>query len=259
MRTLELFKTPCQTASHHLDWVEGCPLAKLNTALDQLDWADINVKLDSEGYAVLPGLLGTEVAHSLALHAITPAPHMAQVPSVGQGRGEWRYFNTDMPAPLGEWRSVFYRHLVVIANRWNAALAVDYRYPAEMDDFLRENREVGQTRGQSHLCRLGVEDSVPLHQHNEGDHVFPLQIIALLSEPDADFQGGEWVMTEQRPRMQSRPLVVPLKRGDIAIIATAKRPFKGHQGYYRVNLKHAISRVRKGERMGLEVLFHNAY
>ena len=137
-------------------------------------------------------------------------------------------------------------------------MGVDHRYPAELEDFLRRNQKAGQTRAQSHMSRLGVEDHVSLHQRNDGEQVFPMQIVAVLSEPGAEFQGGEFVMTEQRPRMQSRPSVLPLKLGDAAIIATAERPFKGTKGYYRVNLKHAISRVRKGERIGLELSFHDA-
>ena len=112
--------------------------------------------------------------------------------------------------------------------------------------------------GQSHLSRLGVEDYLPLHQRNAGGQVFPMQVVALLSEPGKDFDGGEFVMTEQRPRMQSRPMVLPLGLGDAAIIGTAERPFKGTRGHYRVNLKHAVSRVRSGERVGLELTFHDA-
>lgn len=217
-------------------------LFECDATLDQLDWAQISLQLEIEGYAVLPGLLSAAVIDNLAQH----------IPA------QWRYFETDLPTPLAEWRTALYRRLAPLANRWNDTLAIDYRYPATLDAFARQNREAGQTRGQSHLFRLSVEDHVPLHQHTAGEHVFPLQLVALLSEPGVDFQGGELVMTEQRPRLQSRPMVVPLKRGDVAIIATAVRPFKSTQGYYRVNLKHAISRVRGGERVGLEVLFHDA-
>jgi len=137
-------------------------------------------------------------------------------------------------------------------------MGIDHRYPAELEDFLRHNQKAGQTRAQSHLSRLGLEDHVSLHQRNDGEQVFPMQIVAVLSEPGTDFRGGEFVMTEQRPRMQSRPMVLPLKLGDAAIITVAERPFKVTKGYYRVNLKHAIGRVRKGERIGLELSFHDA-
>jgi hypothetical protein len=229
-----------------------------NTTIDSLDWASLATQLDAEGYAMLPGLLGADVACALARQ--TEASDAVRVPlaSGDLGRGELLYFDCGLPVPLEAWRTAFYRHLAVIANRWNETLGVDGRYPVELGDFLRRNQKSGQTRAQSHLSRLGVEDHVLLHQRNNGEQVFSMQIVALLSEPGADFLGGEFVMTEQRPRMQSRPLVLPLKFGDAAIITTAERPSKGTKGYYRVNLKHAISRVRQGERIGLELSFHDA-
>lgn len=233
-----------------------------DTTLDRLDWADIALQLGAEGYAVLPNLLGVDVARNLAqsLTRQAAAPGIQRVPleSEALGHGELFYFGAAMPAPLEMWRTALYHRLVGIANRWNETLGVAHRYPAELDEFVRRNRKAGQTRAQSHLSRLGAEDHVSLHQRNNGSQVFPLQIIAVLSEPGVDFQGGEFVMTEQRPRMQSRPAVLPLKLGDAAIITTAERPFKGTKGYYRVNLKHAISRVRQGERVGMELSFHDA-
>lgn len=233
-------------------------MTALDTCLDRLDWADIGSQLDAEGYALLPGLLDAGLARSLAQQTAAPDARRVSLESSGLGCGQLYYFGAGMPAPLEPWRAALYRRLVVHANCWNDTLEVERRYPAELEEFQRHNRNAGQTRALSHLSRLGVEDHVSLHQRNEGEQVFPMQIVALLSEPGTDFQGGEFVMTEQRPRMQSRPLVVPLKLGDAAIIATAGRPCKGAKGYYRVNLKHAISRVRKGERIGLELSFHDA-
>lgn len=227
-------------------------------AMDRLDWTAIATQLDSEGFCLLPGLLGADVARGLARQAAASNASRVTLESSDLGRGELFYFRAGLPPPLAQWRTELYRCLVVIANRWNETLGIDHRCPAELEDFLRLNREAGQTRAQSHLSRLGVEDHVSLHQRKDGEQVFPLQVVALLSEPGTDFHGGEFVMTEQRPRMQSRPLVLPLKLGDAAIIATAERPFKGTKGYYRVNLKHAVSRVRKGERIGLELSFHDA-
>jgi hypothetical protein len=227
-------------------------------ALDRLDWASIATQLDAEGHAMLRGLLGPDDAHDLARQAAGAKTVHVPLASTDPGRGEWLYFERRLPAPLETWRIALYPPLAAIANRWNEALGVDRRYPVQLDAFLRRNREAGQTRALSHLSRLGVDDHVPLHQRNEGEHVFPMQIVALLSEPGVDFQGGEFVMVEQRPRMQSRPMVLPLERGDAAIITTAERPFKGAKGHYRVNLKHAISRVRAGERVGLELSFHDA-
>jgi uncharacterized protein len=228
-----------------------------DTLIEHLDWVDIARQLDIEGYAALPGLFGGAAARELARQAVTmdSARHV-RLASADLGQGDMYYFGASLPAPLEAWRPIFYRHLAAIANHWNLTLGVGHRYPEEFGDFLRLNQETGQTQGQCHVSRLGAEDYVPLHQRNDVTHVFPLQIVALLSEPGKDFHGGEFVMTEQRPRMQSRPLVLPLKLGDAAIITTARRPFKGAHGYYRVNLKHAISRVRMGERIGLELSFH---
>ncbi|MEL7554058.1 2OG-Fe(II) oxygenase [Pseudomonas protegens] len=233
-------------------------MPELNKILDRLDWMDVSLQLDAEGFAVLPGVLGAEMARGLAQQVTASGIRRVTLESIDLGRGELLYFDTGLPTPLHTWRTVLYRRLVVIANRWNETLGIDYRFPAELDDFVRHNRESGQTRGQSHLNRLGVEDHVSLHQRNDGELLFPMQIVALVSEPGSDFKGGEFVMTEQRPRMQSRPMVVPLKLGDVAIITTAERPFRGTKGYYRVNLKHAISRVRWGERIGLELSFHDS-
>ncbi|WP_242663729.1 2OG-Fe(II) oxygenase [Achromobacter insolitus] len=233
-------------------------MTAFDTDLDRFDWATIGSQLDAEGYALLPGLLGADTARSLARQVDAPQARRASLESSGLGRGDLYYFDAGLPAPLEHWRAAFYRRLAVHANRWNQILGVRAHYPAELGEFLERNRNAGQHQAQSHLSRLGVEDYVALHQRNEGELVFPMQIVALLSEPGAGFQGGEFVMTEQRPRMQSRPLVVPLKFGDAAIIATAERPFQGSKGYYRVNLKHALSRVRQGERIGLELSFHDA-
>jgi hypothetical protein len=239
--------------------MDGFLMTASNTTIDRLDWACIAAQLDAEGHAILPGLLGADAARNLARQTETMnAAHRVSLASADLGRGELFYFGASLPAPLEAWRMTFYRHLAVIANRWNETLGIDARYPAELGDFLRHNQKAGQTQAQSHLNRLGVEGYVSLHQRNDGEQIFPLQIVALLSEPGKDFHGGEFVMTEQRPRMQSRPIVLPLKLGDAAIITTAKRPFKGTKGYYRANLKHAVSRVRMGERIGLELSFHDA-
>ena len=167
---------------------------------------------------------------------------------------------TELPPPplVTDLRTSFYRHLAPVANRWNELLDVSHRYPDTLDTFSLQNRKAGQARSQSNLSRLREGDYQALHQRSDGEHVFPLQLVALLSEPGKDFTGGEFVMTEQRPRMQSRPMVPPLRRGNVAIIAVAQRPHKGTKGYYRGNLKHAISRVRSGERIGLKLLFHDA-
>ncbi|WP_211946855.1 2OG-Fe(II) oxygenase [Cupriavidus yeoncheonensis] len=228
------------------------------TMFDRLDWPDIAAQLDLQGYAVLSGLLTPEQARHAAQ---LPALRGVSLARAGLGRGELLGFGDALPAPWDVWRVALYRRLAPIANHWNArldaGLDAGYRYPAELDVFLQHNRQAGQVRPQSHLTRLRTGDYIALHQRSDGKHVFPLQVIALLSEPGVDFLGGEFVMTEQRPRMQSRPMVLPLALGDLAIIGTAQRPFRGARGDYRVNLRHAISRVRDGERIGVELSFHD--
>jgi hypothetical protein len=200
--------------------------------IDSLDWHDIAVQLDREGYALLPGLFGADD---------TPAQPL-----------------NDPPA----WRDAFYRRLAPIANRWNQTMELSARYPATLDEFQKQYRKTDLfcTRSQIRVSHLYQGEYQPLHhiQATEDEHTFPLQLVVLLSEPGRDFSGGEFVMTEQRPRMQTRPMVLPLRKGDAAIIAVAQRPCKGSKGHYRVNLKHAISRLHSGERIGMEILFHDA-
>ncbi|QYY29924.1 2OG-Fe(II) oxygenase [Cupriavidus pinatubonensis] len=226
---------------------------------DRLDWQEIAAQLDQDGYAGLPGLLSPEQARELGRDAgQSGAFHHHSLESAGLGRGEMVCLGGVLPDPWADWRTALYCKLAPIANRWNALMNIDYRYPRELREFIKHNREAGQSQPLSCLHRLRSGDYLALHQRADGEHVFPLQVIALLSEPGVDFQGGEFVMTEQRPRMQSRPAVVPLGIGDMAIISTARRPHKGAGGHYRVNLRHAISRVRAGDRIGVELSFHNA-
>lgn len=225
----------------------------IHAAIDRLDWAGSGAQLDAEGHAVLPGLLGADLASELAQRM-----RAAKDAKGEPGGADLLYFGATLPAPLDAWRTALYGPLAAISNRWNATLGIAARYPAALQGFQRLNQQAGQTRGQSYLSRLVIGNHVPLHPRNHGYQVFPLQVVAVLSELGVDFQGGEFVMTEQRPRMQSRPAVLPLQLGDLALIATAQRPFKGSKGTYRVNLKHAISRVREGERVGLELSFHDA-
>jgi len=230
-----------------------------NAAIERLNWVEIASKLDIEGYVLLPGLIGADAAGALArgTENIENARRV-DLTSADLGRGQLIFSGTRLPDPFETWRAAFYRRLSVVANRWSEILRVRREYPSELEEFSRRNQRAGQVRAQSHLNRLGMEDYLSLHQINVGADVFPMQVVALLSEPGTDFLGGEFVMTEQRPRMQSRPIVVPLRFGDAAIITTAERPFKGTKGYYRVNLKHAITRVRWGQRIGVELTFHNA-
>jgi hypothetical protein len=224
-----------------------------------LDWASIETELDREGYATLPGLLSESQVNDLAApRNSTSNAHRVLLASEGLGNGDLYFFSQTLPALVADFRTSFYKRLVMVADRWNGMLGQPHRYPRTLDAFLLRNRKAGHIFPQSNLIRLRQGGYQALHRRNDGEQFFPMQLVALLSQPGEDFTGGEFVMTEQRPRMQSRPMVVPLHKGDMAIIAVAQRPHRGTNGYYRVNSKHAISRVHSGERVGLEILFHDA-
>src|SRR5690606_31069309 len=178
---------------------QGFPMMPPPTELKNLDWAAIASQMDSEGYAVLPGLLAPEQIHALAQRIGGDAALRHEpLSSLDLGRGDLYVFQSDLPDPLAAWRKAFYEHLAPIANRWNEALDAAYRYPALLEEFLQRNREAGQTRPLSHLSRLGESDYMALHRQSEGEHVFPMQVVARLAAAGTDFTGGEFVMTEQR-------------------------------------------------------------
>ena len=232
----------------------------MDRRVDDYDWLRIAQHLDAHGWALLPKLL---TAHECATMAglytddrlfrshIVMARH-------GFGRGEYKYFAYPLPGMVSALRSALYPHLAPIANRWNAALGLDERYPDAHADFITRCHRAGQTRPTPLLLQYGEDDFNALHQDVYGEHVFPLQVAILLSEPDEDFTGGEFVLTEQRPRMQSRAEVVPLRRGDGVAFAVRHRPVQGTRGVYRVNLRHGVSRLRSGCRHTVGVIFHDA-
>jgi len=176
----------------------------------------------------------------------------------GFGRGEYKYFAYPLPEPVAAFRSSLYPRLAPIANRWNESMGVPVRYPSAHAEFLARCHEAGQARPTPLLLQYAEGDFNALHQDLYGEHVFPLQVAILLSEPGRDFTGGEFVLTEQRPRMQSRAEVVPLRQGDAVIFAVAHRPAHGTRGVYRVNLRHGVSRVRSGHRHTVGIIFHDA-
>ncbi len=225
-----------------------------------LDWRAISEELDERGSAVLPGILLRQECEALA--ALYPSDELFRSRIVmarhGFGRGEYKYFRYPLPEIIGELRAALYPQLVSVANRWNSSLGIDARYPEAHGDFIRRCHNAGQQRPTPLLLQYGEGDYNCLHQDLYGEHVFPLQVAILLSEPCRDFNGGEFVLVEQRPRMQSRAEVVPLRQGDAVAFAVHHRPVKGARGFYRVNLRHGVSRLRSGRRYTAGIIFHDA-
>lgn len=225
------------------------------------DWEAAAAGLDAAGYALLPGLLNEhECADLAALYDGDESRFRSRVVMArhGFGRGEYRYFAYPLPATVAALRAALYPPLAAIANRWCEALGSETRYPAAHADFIQRCHAAGQCRPTPLLLRYGEGDYNCLHQDLYGEQVFPLQAAILLSQPGRDFSGGEFVLTEQRPRMQSRAEVVPLAQGDAVIFAVHQRPVPGARGFYRVNMRHGVSRLRAGHRHCLGVIFHDA-
>jgi hypothetical protein len=228
--------------------------------VEAIDWAGVAAALDADGAAVVEGLLARAQCEALAALYDEDAVFRSRVVMArhGFGRGEYRYFAYPLPDLVAGLRAAFYPHLAPIANRWHEAMGLAARFPARHADFLARCHAAGQARPTPLLLRYAAGDHNCLHQDLYGEHVFPLQLVVLLAEPGRDFEGGEFVLTEQRPRMQSRPLVLPLRQGDAALIAVHQRPVQGTRGTYRVNLRHGVSTVRAGRRHALGIIFHDA-
>ncbi|MGB3580306.1 MAG: 2OG-Fe(II) oxygenase [Roseiarcus sp.] len=229
-------------------------------AIDALDWPAIEREVDAYGCAVAPKLLTAEDCRGLAALYADDALFRSRIVmgAHGFGRGEYKYFADPLPDLIAALRRGLYRRLAPLADRWNAAMGIDVRYPAEHEAFRARCHAAGQTRPTPLLLRYRPGDYNCLHQDVYGAHVFPLQVAILLSEPGRDFTGGEFVLTEQRPRMQSRAEVVNLSQGDGVIFAVRERPVQGARGAYRVNMRHGVSRLKSGERFTLGVIFHDA-
>ena len=228
--------------------------------VNSLDWQRISQELDSQGSIVLERLIAVDQCQALA--AMYPKDEFFRSRVVmgrhGFGRGEYKYFNYPLPNIIAELRTELYSRLVPVANRWNAAMGSEIRYPEKHAEFLERCHSAGQVRPTPLLLQYGESDYNCLHQDLYGEHVFPIQVAILLSEPSRDFTGGEFVLTEQRPRMQSRAEVVPLAQGDGVAFAVHVRPVQGTRGFYRVNLRHGVSRLRSGHRHTVGVIFHDA-
>jgi uncharacterized protein len=225
-----------------------------------LDWPALDEQLQTFGCATTgPLLTPDECAELKALYDQESAFRSRVIMARhGFGRGEYKYFAYPLPEAVAELRTRLYPHLAEIANTWNEALGIATRYPEELGAYLARCHKAGQTRPTPLLLKYGPGDYNCLHQDLYGEHVFPLQLTVLLSDPQHDFTGGEFVLTEQRPRMQSRTEVVPLQQGEAVIFPVHHRPVRGTRGTYRVNMRHGVSRLRGGNRFTLGVIFHDA-
>jgi hypothetical protein len=235
-------------------------LASPAARVASIDWTGVAADLDAHGCATLERLVTPDECAALAMLYPIDERFRSRVVMArhGFGRGEYKYFGYPLPDLVAALRAALYPRLVPTANRWNEALRIDVRYPADHAEYLRRCHEAGQDRPTPLLLKYGTGDYNCLHQDLYGKHVFPLQVTILLSHPGRDFDGGEFVLTEQRPRMQSRPEVVPLRCGDAAVFAVHHRPVQGTRGVYRVNLRHGVSRVRSGHRYTAGIIFHDA-
>ena len=225
-----------------------------------MDWHVAADELDASGCAVMKGVLSAADCASLANSFDAEARFRSHIVMArhGFGRGEYKYFAYPLPKQIAALRTDLYPPLAEIANRWNGALGVAERYPPDHAAFLDRCHAAGQAKPTPLLLRYGAGDYNCLHQDLYGPLAFPLQVAVLLSDPESDFSGGEFVLTEQRPRMQSRVEVVPLQRGDAVIFPVHHRPVRGTRGMYRVNLRHGVSRIRTGHRSTLGIIFHDA-
>jgi hypothetical protein len=236
------------------------PFPDITARVAALDWTQASGDLDAQGCAILKGLLSPDECRALAALYPNDAHFRSRVVMGrhGFGRGEYKYFSYPLPDLIAALRPELYARLVDTANRWNLAMGIDISYPAQHEAFLKRCHDAGQARPTPLLLQYEEGDYNCLHQDLYGEHVFPLQVAFLLSEPGRDFEGGEFVLTEQRPRMQSRAEVVSLSQGDAVVFAVHHRPVQGTRGAYRVNVRHGVSRLRSGRRHTLGVIFHDA-
>jgi len=228
--------------------------------LAALDWQSLAAALDAHGCAVVKDLIAPEACAALAASYDVDGAFRSRIVMArhGFGRGEYKYFAYPLPPVVGELRAALYSPLASIANHWNAALGIAVRYPDTLDEFLDRCHRAGQTKPTPLVLRYAEGDYNCLHQDVYGEHLFPIQATVLLAEPGRDFTGGEFVLAEQRPRMQSRVEVVPLERGDCVVFPVRHRPVRGSRGSYRVTMRHGVSRLRSGHRHTLGIIFHDA-
>ena len=226
----------------------------------RIDWDHVADELSHQGAAILKTLLTPDECRTISSLYPDDSRFRSRIVMArhGFGKGEYKYFTYPLPELIGGLRPALYARLAPVANHWNERMGLPLRYPAEHDAFLKLCHEAGQLRPTPLLLQYGPGDYNCLHQDLYGELAFPLQVAILLSEPGEDFTGGEFVLTEQRPRMQSRPEVVPLRQGDAVAFAVHHRPVEGTRGPYRVNLRHGVSRLRSGRRHTVGIIFHDA-
>jgi hypothetical protein len=228
--------------------------------VDSIDWPAASADLDAQGWTIFPRLLSAQECDAIVDLYDDEKRFRSQVIMArhGYGRGEYKYFAYPLPALVEGLRTALYSRLAPVANRWHEAMGLDVRFPSDHAAFIDRCHAAGQTRPTPLLLQYGKNDYNCLHQDLYGEHVFPLQVAILLKDPGQDFEGGEFVLTEQRPRMQSRAEVVPLRKGDAVVFAVNSRPVQGTRGSYRVNLRHGVSTLRAGHRHTLGIIFHDA-
>jgi uncharacterized protein len=251
---------PATKSKIHCDGRRAIDAPAIEGRVKAVDWARTHADLDAQGWAIVPNLLtSAEADHIAGLynqeHVFRSQVIMARH---GFGRGEYKYFSYALPPLIEALRTAAWPHLAPIADEWQERMGNDVRFPRDHAAFLKRCHQAGQTRPTPLLLKYGPDDYNCLHRDLYGEHVFPLQIAILLDQPGEDFTGGEFVMTEQRPRMQTRPMVLPLAKGDAAIFAVNSRPVRGTRGDYQVKLSHGVSKLRSGRRHTLGVIFHDA-
>jgi hypothetical protein len=236
------------------------PAASIPRRVEACNWSAVSTQLEEHGFAVLNGLLTADECSALRDSYASERGFRKRVVMArhGFGRGEYRYYDYPLPSLIASLRSTVYPHLTDVANRWCEQMNLKVRFPDDHESFIESCRAAGQALATPLLLRYEPGDYNCLHQDLYGEHVFPLQLAALLSSPGRDFTGGDFVLTEQRPRMQSRASVVPLEQGDAVVFAVHHRPVRGTRGFYRVNMRHGVSTVRSGQRFTAGVIFHDA-
>jgi hypothetical protein len=247
-------------ARHAIDAGNPIDAGNASHAIDAIDWPATRADLDARGWAILPRLLSTPQCDAVAALYSNADAFRSQVVMArhGFGRGEYKYFAYPLPTLVEHLRAGLYPYLAPVANDWHQSMGMDVRFPPDHSTFIERCHAAGQRRPTPLLLQYGKDDYNCLHQDLYGEHVFPLQVAILLSDPGNDFTGGEFVLTEQRPRMQSRAAVVPLRKGDAVVFTVNVRPVQGSRGTYRVALRHGVSTLRSGHRHTLGIIFHDA-